>query len=104
MAAGVHARARLAAACATLVTPALPAAYGANNAAFDVIAGDRKAATVVLAHFRQLSAAREVRIRPIVARPVEVEILQRMKAGGGGVHRQSRDDARAGECVMERSV
>ena len=47
---------------------------------FDVIAGDRKAATAVLANFRQLSGEREVRIQPIVARLVDAEILQKMKA------------------------
>jgi hypothetical protein len=84
MAAGVHARARLAAACATLVTPALPAAYGANNATFDVIAGDRKAATAVLANFRQLSGERAVKIHPLVTRLVDAEILQKMKARRDG--------------------
>jgi hypothetical protein len=53
----------------------------------DVIAGDRKAATAVLANFRQLSGERAVKIHPIVARLVDAEILQKMKAqpvGGGG--------------------
>jgi hemolysin-activating ACP:hemolysin acyltransferase len=50
----------------------------------DVIAGDRKAATAVLANFRQLSGEREVKIHPIVARLVDAEILDRMKARAPG--------------------
>jgi cytolysin-activating lysine-acyltransferase len=46
----------------------------------DVIAGDRKAATSVLASFRQLSGERAVKIHPIVARLVDAEILEKMKA------------------------
>ena len=50
----------------------------------DVIAGDRKAATAVLANFRQLSGERDVRIHPIVARLVDKEILEKMKARAVG--------------------
>ena len=46
----------------------------------DVIAGDRKAATAVLANFRQLSGEREVKIHPIVGRLVDAEILQKLRA------------------------
>jgi len=50
----------------------------------DVIAGDRQAATAVLANFRQLSGERDVRIHPIVARLVDKEILEKMKARAVG--------------------
>jgi hemolysin-activating ACP:hemolysin acyltransferase len=50
----------------------------------DVIAGDRKAATAVLANFRQLSGERDVKIHPIVARLVDKEILGKMKARAVG--------------------
>jgi hemolysin-activating ACP:hemolysin acyltransferase len=46
----------------------------------DVIAGDRKAATAVLTNFRQLSGERAVKIHPLVARLVDAEILEKMKA------------------------
>jgi hemolysin-activating ACP:hemolysin acyltransferase len=46
----------------------------------DVIAGDRTAATAVLANFRQLSGDREVRIHPLVGRLVDGEILKKLRA------------------------
>jgi hypothetical protein len=51
----------------------------------DVIAGDRKAATAVLANFRQLSGERAVKIHPLVARLMDAEILEKMKAQSVGV-------------------
>src|SRR5690242_7737076 len=50
----------------------------------DVIAGDRKAATAVLANFRQLSGERAVKIHPIVARLVEEEVLAKLIATNNG--------------------
>jgi hypothetical protein len=49
-----------------------------------VIAGDRKAATAVLANFRQLSGQRAVKIHPIVARQIDQDVLEKLKASGGG--------------------
>jgi hemolysin-activating ACP:hemolysin acyltransferase len=46
----------------------------------DVIAADRKAATAVLTNFRQLSGERAVKIHPIVARLVDAEILEKLRA------------------------
>jgi hemolysin-activating ACP:hemolysin acyltransferase len=46
----------------------------------DVIAGDRAAATAVLANFRQLSGDREVKIHPLVGRLVDEEILKKLRA------------------------
>jgi cytolysin-activating lysine-acyltransferase len=46
----------------------------------DVIAGDRKAATAVLANFRQLSGERAVKIHPLVARMIDPEVLEKLKA------------------------
>jgi hemolysin-activating ACP:hemolysin acyltransferase len=46
----------------------------------DVIAGDRTAATAVLANFKQLSGDREVRIHPLVGRLVDGEILKKLRA------------------------
>jgi cytolysin-activating lysine-acyltransferase len=46
----------------------------------DVIAGDRKAATAVLANFRQLSGERAVKIHPIVARMIDPDVLEKLKA------------------------
>jgi cytolysin-activating lysine-acyltransferase len=50
----------------------------------DVIAGDRKAATAVLTNFKQLSGERAVKIHPLVARLVDAEILEKMKAHAAG--------------------
>ena len=60
----------------------------------DVIAGDRKQATAVLANFRQLSGERPVKVHPIVARSVDPTVLEKMRvrpaegagdgAGGSG--------------------
>jgi len=46
----------------------------------DVIAGDRKAATSVLTNFRQLSGERAVKIHPIVARMIDPDVLEKLKA------------------------
>ena len=46
----------------------------------DVIAGDRKQATAVLANFRQLSGERPVKVHPIVARSVDPAVLEKMRA------------------------
>src|SRR5262249_49539277 len=45
-----------------------------------VMAGDRQAATAVLANFRQLSGDRAVKIHPLVARLVDGELLKRLRA------------------------
>ncbi|MEO8375032.1 MAG: toxin-activating lysine-acyltransferase [Sphingomonas bacterium] len=45
----------------------------------DVIAGDRKQATAVLANFRQLSGERPVKVHPIVARSVDPAVLEKMR-------------------------
>ena len=45
----------------------------------DVIAGDRKAATAVLANFRQLSGERAVKIHPLVARMIDQDVLEKLK-------------------------
>ena len=45
----------------------------------DVIAGDRSAATAVLANFKQLSGERDVKVHPIVARLVDAEILEKLR-------------------------
>jgi cytolysin-activating lysine-acyltransferase len=50
----------------------------------DVIAGDRKAATAVLANFRQLSGQRDVKIHPIVARMIDQDVLAKLKAQPAG--------------------
>ncbi|MEO8374599.1 MAG: toxin-activating lysine-acyltransferase [Sphingomonas bacterium] len=49
----------------------------------DVIAGDRKQATAVLANFRQLSGERPVKVHPIVARSVDPGVLEKMRVRGG---------------------
>jgi len=49
----------------------------------DVIAGDRKQATAVLANFRQLSGERPVKVHPIVARSVDPAVLEKMRVRGG---------------------
>ncbi len=48
----------------------------------DVIAGDRKQATAVLANFRQLSGERAVKVHPIVARSVDPAVLEKMRVRG----------------------
>lgn len=45
----------------------------------DVIAPDRKAATAVLANFRQISGDRDVKIHPVVAREVDPDVLEKMR-------------------------
>jgi cytolysin-activating lysine-acyltransferase len=45
----------------------------------DVIAGDRKAATSVLANFRQVAGERAVKIHPIVARLVDPAALEKLR-------------------------
>ena len=56
----------------------------------DIIAGDRKAATAVLANFRQVSGERAVKIDPLVARLVDAEILETMKAHAVGAAADKR--------------
>jgi cytolysin-activating lysine-acyltransferase len=46
----------------------------------DVIAGDRKAATAVLANFRQVSGERAVKIHPLVGRLIDPDVLEKLKA------------------------
>jgi hemolysin-activating ACP:hemolysin acyltransferase len=60
----------------------------------DVIAGDRKAATSVLASFKQLSGERVVKIHPIVARLIDPDVLEKMKTHPAGT------EAGAGQGVM----
>ena len=50
----------------------------------DVIAGDARAATSVLANFRQLAGERVVKIHPMVGRLIEPEALERLRGGGKG--------------------
>lgn len=50
----------------------------------DVIAGDRKAATAVLTNFRQLSGERAVKMHPIVARMIDQDVLEKLKAHPAG--------------------
>ena len=50
----------------------------------DVIAVDRKAATAVLANFRQLSGERAVRIHPLVGRMIDQDVLAKLKAHAAG--------------------
>ena len=45
------------------------------------LAGDARAATSVLAHFRQLAGERVVKIHPLVGRLIEPEALERLRAG-----------------------
>ena len=46
----------------------------------DVVAGDRRQATAVLANFRQLAGARPVKIHPIVGRLIEPAVLAKLVA------------------------
>ena len=69
----------------------------------DVIAGDRKAATAVLANFRQLSRERDVKIHPIVARLVDAEILDKMKAPAVGAA-ADKGQGNAGQAEIEGSA
>jgi hemolysin-activating ACP:hemolysin acyltransferase len=57
----------------------------------DVIAGDRKAATAVLANFRQLSGERAVKIHPIVARMIDPDVLEKLKARPAGAADKEKD-------------
>lgn len=50
----------------------------------DVIAPNRKLATAVLANFSQVAKDRPVSIHPIVARSVDPEVLEKMKASSTG--------------------
>jgi cytolysin-activating lysine-acyltransferase len=59
----------------------------------DVIAGDRKAATAVLANFKQLSGERAVKIHPIVARLVDGELLQKLRAAADAGRRDEHAPA-----------
>lgn len=45
----------------------------------DVIARDRKAATAVLANFKQLSGERPVKIAPMVGRLIDPEVLEKLQ-------------------------
>ena len=45
----------------------------------DVVAGDRKAATSVLANFRQVAGERGVKVHPIVARLIDPGILVKLR-------------------------
>jgi cytolysin-activating lysine-acyltransferase len=46
---------------------------------FDVIAGDRKAATAVLTNFRQVAGDRPIKIAPLVAKLIEPDVLEKLK-------------------------
>ena len=55
---------------------------GDNVWLLDVIAGDARAATSVLANFRQLAGERVVKIHPMVGRLIEPEALEKLRGGG----------------------
>ena len=63
---------------------------GETVSLLDVIAADRKQATAVLSNFKQLSGERQVKVHPIVARSVEVGVLDKMP-----VQSAAPDDAKA---------
>lgn len=46
----------------------------------DIVAGDRANTTRLLANFRQIAGERPVRIHPIVARSVDPDVLERLRA------------------------
>lgn len=48
----------------------------------DLIAPNRQLATAVLANFRQIAGDKPVSIHPIVARSVDPEVLEKMRAKG----------------------
>ena len=48
------------------------------------LAGKARAATTVLANFRQLAGERVVKIHPLVGRLIEPEALERLRGGGVG--------------------
>ena len=54
---------------------------GENVWLLDVIAGGARAATSVLANFRQLAGERVVKIHPMVGRLIEPEALERLRGG-----------------------
>ena len=45
----------------------------------DVVAADRKAATSVLANFRQVAGERAIKVHPIVARLIDPAVLEKMR-------------------------
>jgi cytolysin-activating lysine-acyltransferase len=57
----------------------------------DVIAGDRKAATAVLANFRQLSGERAVKIHPLVTRMIDQDVLEKLKARSAGAAEKGKE-------------
>jgi hemolysin-activating ACP:hemolysin acyltransferase len=61
----------------------------------DVIAGDRKAATAVLANFRQLSGERVVKIHPLVTRMIDQDVLAKLKAHAAGADKRPETLAKA---------
>ena len=61
----------------------------------DVIAGERKAATSVLANFKQLSGERAVKIHPIVARMIDPDVLEKLKARPAGAEAEKGQDTLA---------
>ena len=48
------------------------------------LAGKARAATPVLANFRQLAGERVVKIHPVVGRLIEPDVLERLRGGGKG--------------------
>jgi cytolysin-activating lysine-acyltransferase len=51
---------------------------GENVWLLDVVAGDRKQATSVLANFRQLAGNKPVKIHPIIGRLIDPAVLEKL--------------------------
>jgi hemolysin-activating ACP:hemolysin acyltransferase len=52
---------------------------GSNIWLIDVVAGDQRAATTVLANFRQLCGSNSVKIHPVIASLIDPDVLGRLK-------------------------
>jgi cytolysin-activating lysine-acyltransferase len=52
---------------------------GENVWLLDVVAGDRKQATSVLANFRQLAGDKPVKIHPIIGRLIDPAVLEKLR-------------------------
>jgi hemolysin-activating ACP:hemolysin acyltransferase len=55
----------------------------------DVIAADRRAATAVLANFRQVAGEKRIKVHPIVGRLIDPKVLERLRAGGDAVRAEN---------------
>ena len=69
----------------------------------DVIAGDARAATAVLANFRQLAGQRMVKIHPMVGRLIEPEVLERLRSGGAGHRAEAKSSSQTTAPDRDRS-